>query len=180
MPRIAILGSALPVLLAACASAPVAKVAAPAPPAPAGPVKVELYVMSQCPYGIAAENALEPVVGKLGKDVELALEFVGTIDHGGELVSMHGPDEVLADIIQICAAKAAPARILEFTSCLNADPRHIGQGWAGCAGRMQLPVEQIRACVEGAEGKQLVTADPTEIVAPRRTPVGSHAGIRQR
>jgi hypothetical protein len=31
-----------------------------------------------------------------------------------------------------------------------------------------------------AEGKQLIAGDPAEIVAPCRTPVGGHAGIRQR
>src|SRR5262245_41945106 len=66
----------------------------------AGAVKVDLHVMSQCPYGVQAENAFKDVVAKFGPDIDLHVEFIGQTAPGGDLSSMHGPNEVKGDLLQ--------------------------------------------------------------------------------
>lgn len=139
--------------------------AAPAPSAaaaPAGPknpdaVKVEFYVMSQCPYGVQVVNGVKEAVDKLGPDLDLSIDYIGG-ESNGELTSMHGPDEVKGDIVQLCAMKAAPSKYLEMLVCQNKAPRAVATNWESCAQAAQLPVEQIRTCLEGSEGKELLKA----------------------
>ncbi|MBI5537520.1 MAG: hypothetical protein HY898_32660, partial [Deltaproteobacteria bacterium] len=42
-----------------------------------GAVKVEMYVMSQCPYGVQAVNGVKDAIDKLGADVDFQIEFIG-------------------------------------------------------------------------------------------------------
>src|SRR5678815_1449032 len=60
-------------------------VAAAARAVRAGAVKVELFVMSQCPYGVQAEQAFEPVLEKLGPDIDYKVEYIGDKGDGGAL-----------------------------------------------------------------------------------------------
>src|SRR5690349_1109323 len=54
----------------------------------AGAVKVELFVMSQCPYGVQAEQAFEPVLEKLGADMDYHVDYIGDKTDSGGLESM--------------------------------------------------------------------------------------------
>ena len=57
---------------------------------PATPVQVELFVMSRCPYGVQAENALFPAIDQMGDAVDFHLHFIGETADDGSLASMHG------------------------------------------------------------------------------------------
>ena len=70
-------------------------------------VHVDLHVMAQCPYGVQAEGAFKDVVSKLGSDIDLNVEYIGQTTRG-EPSSMHGPNEVKGDLLQVCAKKYAP------------------------------------------------------------------------
>ena len=76
------------------------------------PVKFELYVMSQCPYGVVAVNGAKEVMDRLGADVDFQLDYIGNSAPDGELTSMHGANEVTGDIAQLCAKKVAPSKYL--------------------------------------------------------------------
>ena len=131
-----------------------------APPAPknAGAVPVELYVMSQCPYGVQAVDGFAEAIEGMEADVDLKVDYIGRKDPSGELTSMHGPAEVTGDIAQLCANKIAPAKFLAFTKCQNKDPRSVATNWESCAKENGVPGAALKKCIEGGEGKKLLAA----------------------
>jgi 2-hydroxychromene-2-carboxylate isomerase len=144
-------------------AAPVA-LATPEPPRLEGPravnpgaVKVELYVMSQCPYGVKAEQAFDPVIAKLGADVDYRVEYIGDKTPAGELSSMHGQKEVTGDIVQLCAMKHSP-KWVELIACQNESWRNVDTNWDACAKKLGIATESIGACLGGSEGKELLAA----------------------
>ncbi|MBI5398412.1 hypothetical protein HZB03_03010 [Candidatus Woesearchaeota archaeon] len=119
-----------------------------------GKVDVGLYVMSQCPYGIQVENALEPVLNDLGSAVNLDVQFIGA-GPADNLQSLHGEAEIFGDIAQLCAKKYSPDKYFDFILCQNTDPLGIPGSWENCAKKTNSNVEKIGACFDGDEGKQL-------------------------
>ncbi len=137
-----------------------ASVAAEAPPKPAknpGAVPVELYVMSQCPYGVEAVNGIKPAIDKLGADVDLALEYIGQEDASGNLTSMHGPAEVKGNIAQLCALRHAPDKAMDLIACQNENMRQVDSNWEPCAKKVGANAAALKTCIEGAEGKKLLS-----------------------
>ena len=51
-----------------------AKEAAKAKPSAA---KLEMFVMSQCPYGVQVENAVAPVKKQLGDKLDVSIHYIG-------------------------------------------------------------------------------------------------------
>ncbi|MEZ7821140.1 MAG: thioredoxin domain-containing protein [Patescibacteria group bacterium] len=121
-------------------------------------VKVELYVMSKCPYGIQAENALEGAVKKLGKAIDLNINYIADEDGKGGFSSLHGETEVVGDIAQLCAKKYDANKYFDMILCQNKDSANIGANWEACAKEVKLSnIDKIKACTNGAEGKSLLT-----------------------
>ncbi|MFO0552887.1 MAG: hypothetical protein U0271_31150 [Polyangiaceae bacterium] len=121
-----------------------------------GAVKVELYVMSQCPYGVEAENGFADVVKKLGPDLDLRVDFIGSVENGAPQ-SMHGAAEVAGDIAQACAMTLSE-NWFDFILCQNVNARDIQNNWAGCAVKTGIDPDQLQACAGGPDGLSLVTA----------------------
>lgn len=126
--------------------------------AAASKVKMEMYVMSQCPFGVEAEEALRPALEKLGPHVDFRLHFIGTANEDGSFSSLHGEPEVRGDIVQLCAIKHHPDKYWNLIGCMNKTPRDIPGNWESCARDGGLDVEALRTCLEGEEGKQLLRA----------------------
>jgi len=124
----------------------------------ANAVKVEFYVMSQCPYGVQVENGIKPVVDKLGPNLDLVIDFIGDIGQNGELTSMHGPNEIVGDTVQLCAIKYAPAKALDMIVCQNKNAREVQNNWEQCAKDSGISVDKLKSCKDGDEGKQLLKA----------------------
>ncbi len=122
----------------------------------ANAVKVEFFVMSQCPYGVQVENGVKDALDKLGPDVDFKLDFIGSAKDG-QLTSMHGPNEVTGDIAQLCTLKHAPAAFVPMITCQNKNNKEVATNWESCANELKAPVADIKACLEGPEGKQLLT-----------------------
>ncbi len=122
----------------------------------ANAVKVEFFVMSQCPYGVQVENGVADSLSKLGPDVDFHFDFIGT-NNNGTLTSMHGPDEVTGDIVQLCANKYSPAAVMKMIVCQNKNAREVARNWESCAAEAGVAVAPVKACLEGAEGKTLLT-----------------------
>src|SRR5262245_58002757 len=127
-------------------------------PANPGAVQVDLHVMSQCPYGVQAENAFKDVVTKFGKDLDLRVEFIGQTSPSGDLSSMHGPNEVKGDLLQACAQKYAPTKYFDFILCQNKNSKEVATNWDTCAKETGIPGDKISACADGPEGKDLLAA----------------------
>ncbi|MBW3023284.1 hypothetical protein KY308_04225 [Candidatus Woesearchaeota archaeon] len=120
-------------------------------------VKVELYVMSQCPYGVQAEDLIAPVLNDLGSSVDFELNFIAGDGGNGQFSSLHGQNEVLGDIVQLCAMKYAPDKYMDFILCMNDDAGSIPNNWQQCSESLKLDTSSIKKCYEGDEGKQLLS-----------------------
>jgi len=119
-------------------------------------VVVDMYVMSKCPYGVQAENAIAPVLKNLGNSVDFNLNFIGDFDSSGNFNSLHGESEVKGDIVQLCAMKYEPEKYMDFIVCMNNDAGNIPTNWENCAANLNKAA--IKKCYEGEEGKQLLRA----------------------
>jgi len=93
--------------------------------------KVQLFVMSQCPYGVQAENAIKPVLDALKDKISFELRFIANSDGKGGFTSLHGQAEVDENIRQVCAAKYAPDTYMDYVICRNKNYRSTE--WESCA-----------------------------------------------
>lgn len=121
-------------------------------------VKVEFYVMSQCPYGTQVEDAFYPVLEQMGDVIDFNLDYIVTEPSPGQFQSLHGEKEVKGDIVQLCAKKYYPENYvyMKFIVCQNKDRANVDTNWVGCAKENNMDVEKLRSCLEGDEGKMLL------------------------
>ena len=71
--------------------------------------KVDLFVMSHCPYGIEAQKMMLPVISLLGKSAEIKVRFVP--------YAMHGKIEIDDNNIEYCIQKDQPEKFNDFLTC---------------------------------------------------------------
>ena len=131
---------------------------------------VEFFVMSQCPFGLQVEKAIEPVLKKMGADIDFRLGFIGQ-EKEGKLVSMHGQAEVDGNKVQLCAIKHNPNKYMDMILCMNKDMKKIPGNWEACAKSTGCDVAKIKTCYEGIEGEVLLKASFAE--AKKRRARGS-------
>jgi predicted DsbA family dithiol-disulfide isomerase len=124
--------------------------------APGAKIPIELFVMSQCPYGVQVMTTMADVMKDIGDNVDVKFEFIGDDLGNGQFKSMHGDAEVQGNLLEICAQKLEPAKYMAFFSCLNKNYRQLPQGWEACATEAQIDQAKIKACFEGDEGKKLL------------------------
>jgi len=118
---------------------------------------LDLFVMSQCPYGAQALVAMKDVADSFQKDLTLNVHYIGGVQ-GEQLTSMHGPGEVDEDVRQLCAIKHYPKnnKFLDYVSCRSKDPRNVD--WKSCTGKNGISAAVIQKCFD-TEGKQLLRQD---------------------
>lgn len=126
--------------------------------ASAAQVRIDISIMSQCPYGVQAINGLYEMQRRLGGSVEVAVDYIGDLGDNGALCSMHGPNEVTGDIVQLCVKHLEPGRLLEFMHCQNRSYKDIDSNWASCLGELGIPAAPVRQCVGSNEGRELLAA----------------------
>lgn len=117
---------------------------------------VEFYVMSQCPYGTQVEDAIAPVLKKLGNAVDFRIDFIGDANADGTFISLHGQPEVDEDLRQVCAMKIAPEKYMDYIICQNADIRNAAANAETCAADAGIGFDELTSCAESDEGKQLL------------------------
>ncbi|MEM3031059.1 MAG: hypothetical protein QXH27_04965 [Candidatus Micrarchaeia archaeon] len=135
---------------------------------------VMLFVMSFCPYGIMAEKAMAPVVQALANATEIEPHFViyggfcaggrcNPSDYciaGGSLCSMHGLDELLEDVRQLCIWKHARAKFWDYVMYVdnNCSIHNIGTCWRDAANATGIDQAAIEACQQ-SEAEALLRAE---------------------
>lgn len=129
----------------------------PATAAMPGAPKLDLYVMSQCPYGVEAEKGVVEAKKQLGAGLDVAVHFIGD-GAPGSLSSMHGPAEVTGDLAQVCVIEQARDRTLAFIDCQNQNPRAVDTNWRECAQKLGIEVAPLEACIKGEQGQKLLAA----------------------
>ena len=120
-------------------------------------VTLELYVMSQCPYGVQAEQMAKNVIDTFGGDVNLSLSFIANQNPDGTFTSLHGQPEVEEDLRQVCIMKYYPQKLVGYLSCIADNYTKAGQIWESCASQNQIDSGIIGGCSSGTEGSQLLS-----------------------
>lgn len=137
---------------------------------------VDLFVMSHCPFGMKAQNALPEVLKNFGKDIKMKMHFITSVlddeeyqnfprknwcekyDDGLYYCSMHGKAETDENLRQICAQKLNPrGKFMDYVICRNEDPKN--PDWKACAEKAGLDAAKLEECSTGKQGKQLMQAD---------------------
>ncbi len=121
-------------------------------------VKLEFYVMSQCPYGTQVEDGIKPVLDEMGDAIDLSINFIAQDLGGGNFKSLHGEPEVKGNIVQLCAMKYAPKKYMDMVVCMNENYREIPDNWNVCAHGAGINTNAIERCYNGDEGKELLSA----------------------
>jgi len=83
------------------------------------PVTLDMYIMSQCPYGVQAEDGAIPAVKKLIDSVDYNIYFIANDNGDGTFSSLHGQPEVDENMRQICIMEKNPEQFLDYLTCLN-------------------------------------------------------------
>ncbi|MFA6422043.1 MAG: hypothetical protein WCV92_01430 [Candidatus Buchananbacteria bacterium] len=71
--------------------------------------KVELFIMSYCPYGTQIEKGIIPVVEALGNKIDFSLKFVN--------YAMHDKKEVDENLKQYCIDKTQGDKLMPYLTC---------------------------------------------------------------
>ncbi|MEM4389881.1 MAG: hypothetical protein QXG98_04425 [Candidatus Micrarchaeia archaeon] len=135
---------------------------------------VMLFVMSFCPYGIMAEKAMAPVVRALGNATEIEPHFViyenfcagGRCNPAeyciaeGSLCSMHGLDELLEDVRQLCIWKYARAKFWDYLMYVdnNCTLHTIAHCWREAANATGIDQAAIENC-QASEAEAILRAE---------------------
>ncbi len=147
--------AALVIMVTGCKEKAATEAAAPAP---AETVELSMHIMSQCPFGAQVQKGIAPVIAKLGPALKFNMIYIGDEAQPGVLTSMHGENEVKGNKYQLCAVKYAPAKYMDVVVCMANDMRNIPQNFEKCATDNQVDPAPIKACAEGQEGTDLVSA----------------------
>ena len=120
---------------------------------------VKVFIMSQCPFGVKAINAMKEVLpnfkGKINFDVHYIADKVGD----GKFKALHGQSEVDENIRQLCAKKYYKKnnKYLDYMWCRMEGTKWRGNDWKPCA-KDGIDAKVIEKCFNG-EGKKLLEDD---------------------
>lgn len=88
------------------------------------PMEIDLFVMSQCPYGVRAENQIIDLMklGRLPKDLKINVRYIAS-ERNGEINSLHGSAEWEEDVRQIIIREKYPKKFWKYLEIRNKDYR---------------------------------------------------------
>jgi hypothetical protein len=119
---------------------------------------LQVFIMSDCPYGKEAVKALYEVVGNMGKELTYEVHYIANQDSQGGFSSLHGTYESDEDMIQLCVKKHSPDAWLSYINCRSLEGIK-GKDWKNCANSSKVNVTAVQACFSGTEGKTLLGED---------------------
>lgn len=78
---------------------------------------LEAFVVSYCPYGQQMQNVLANIVSNLPTiGTHIKVRYLGAVSNG-TVQSMHGPNEAIENLRQICIREEQPDRYWNYMSC---------------------------------------------------------------
>jgi len=123
-------------------------------------VVLDMYVMSQCPYGAQAENEAIKAVKRFGDDVEYNIHFI--VNSQGEgFRSLHGQAEVDENMRQVCIQELNPDIYYDYLLCFNENYKDAESQHSKCADQVGIDKEAIFTCVSD-RGVELLKASEAE------------------
>ena len=124
--------------------------------------KVELFIMSFCPFGRQSMKLMIPVYHALKDYIDFDVHFV--VSKGNDsscyegYCSMHGFNETIEDVRELCIKEIYGIdKLLGYYSCelYKCAYSNITTCWKVCAREAGIDVERIEKCVEEEGGKLL-------------------------
>jgi hypothetical protein len=100
--------------------------------------KVELFVMSHCPYGTQIEKGILPVVELLGDKIDFELKFCD--------YAMHGEVEVREQLNQYCIQKEQSDKLLDYMMCFLEEGRSDN-----CLAKVGIDRSKLNTCLTETE-----------------------------
>lgn len=114
---------------------------APAPVVPKNDKpKVELFVMSYCPYGLQMEKAYLPAWDLLKDKADIDLKFVS--------YAMHGLKEIEENTRQYCIQQQQPAKFRDYLKCFTGK-----DDYAGCMASTGISAGSLTSCINSTNKK---------------------------
>jgi len=108
--------------------------------------KVELFVMTHCPYGTQAEKGFIPVIKALGSKVDANIRFVHYF--------MHGDKEEKETYNQVCIREEQSAKYLDYLSCFLEDGNS-----ARCLTKAGVDQTKLNVCLSTNKSKEYYAQD---------------------
>jgi protein-disulfide isomerase len=119
---------------------------------------LQLFIMSDCPYGRKAIEALYELNQKMGEDIDYDVHYIASEIPSG-FNSLHGQYEVEEDIRQLCVDEHNSKEVhLEYLYCRSVNGVN-GVDWNACAQSSGVDIDAVEVCVDGEEGAQLLRED---------------------
>ncbi|MBI2124670.1 thioredoxin domain-containing protein, partial [Candidatus Pacearchaeota archaeon] len=97
--------------------------------------KVELFVMTYCPYGTQAEKGLIPALNLLGDKIDAKIRFVHYF--------MHGDKEEQETYTQLCIREEQSGKYLSYLECFLEDGNS-----ARCLAEAGIDKTKLNSCTE--------------------------------
>ncbi|PIS46928.1 MAG: hypothetical protein COT17_06095 [Elusimicrobia bacterium CG08_land_8_20_14_0_20_51_18] len=125
------------------------------------PKKLELFVMSQCPYGVVAENSVIDAANKnlIAKDIKIEIHYIAESSRDGKgtlsFRSLHGEPEWKENARQLLIKKNYPGKFFAYLSERN--KTYQSPEWESAAVKAGLDPGKIEA--EAEKGKRLLEED---------------------
>jgi len=136
------------------------------------PRKLDLFVMSRCPFGMELLPSVGAFLDHMGRDrkkVDFTLRFIGDVLPDGTLDSMHGDLELEEDLRMVCAQDLYPERyrFMDYVNCRA--EAYVSKDWEACVPK-GMSARKIEKCATGERGAKLLAesfelSDATGLVA---------------
>lgn len=120
------------------------------------PKQLVLFVMSQCPYGTRALDAMSELLKAFDKRIDFRVHYIVQVKGTG-FKALHGQPEVDENIRELCAIKHYPKQYkhMDYIWCRNRKIRD--KNWKACTGtRTGIDAAVIERCASCEEGKALL------------------------
>jgi len=108
--------------------------------------KIELFVMTYCPYGTMAEKGLIPVIKELGNKIDAKIRFVHYF--------MHGDKEEQETYTQLCIREEQGNKFLDYLSCFLEDGNSTR-----CLTKAGIDKAKLDSCLTTNKSKEYYESD---------------------
>jgi hypothetical protein len=120
-------------------------------------VPLEAHIMSKCPDAkICLKEMVLPAMQQVYDKVNFTLSFIGTPTDNDGVACMHGAEECMGNIIELCAAHLYPDPkiYLGFTMCLTREYKDIPQRSLveDCALEHGIDFSKLNECAGSDDG----------------------------
>jgi len=108
--------------------------------------KVDVYVMSYCPYGTQIEKGLLPVVNLLKDKADIKIKFVN--------YTLHGEKETIENMNQYCIQEKYPTKFYDYLGCFLED-----SNYSRCIAKEGFDANVLTSCVTKLNSDYNITAN---------------------